>query len=260
MHFDDKKSYLEGFQKEDSIPFPCPFCERASLSLKKDSWYQYDQGQYLKKDECCDPVDDVSLAFNAVYQCSNSKCEQEIFSSGTGFVYEDHVDNGYGDYQPQYNQYYQPRFFQPTVHFFKIPINTPYKTRAAIELSFSLVLQSPVAAVNSLRSAVEEILADHGIPKNTARTLHTRIEKDVPQNTKLKDFEILFMAIKWLGNSGSHGNEIELELILYVYEVLELILNSLYVTDRTQYLINVAQATNLAKRALTPQELNNIPK
>lgn len=258
MHFDDKKSYLEGFQKEDSIPFPCPFCERASLSLKKDSWYQYDQGQYLKKDECCDPVDDVSLAFNAVYQCSNSKCEQEIFSSGIGFVYEDHVDNGYGDYQPQYNQYYQPRFFQPPVHFFKIPINTPYKTRAAIELSFSLVLQSPAAAVNSLRSAVEELLETHGIKKDPNRSLHKRIEEDLTKKPALAPFQDLLMAIKWLGNSGSHGDTVELEHILFVYEVLEFILNTLYTENRSQYLNAVAQATILLKRALTPAELSQI--
>lgn len=258
MHFDDKKSYLKGFQKEDSIPFPCPYCEKISLSLKADSWYEYDQGQYHKHDEFMDPEDSVSYAFNAVYQCNNTKCGQEIFSSGIGSVCGEYVEMGYGDYQPQYNYYYKPRFFQPPVHFFKLPIDTPYKTRAAIELSFSLVLQSPAAAVNSLRSAVEELLETHGIKKDPNRSLHKRIEEDLTKKPALAPFQDLLMAIKWLGNSGSHGDTVELEHILFVYEVLEFILNTLYTENRSQYLNAVAQATILLKRALTPAELSKI--
>lgn len=252
------KDFLSGFKNQHSLPFKCPYCENYSLRLKQDSWYQYDSSKFKEMQEWVEPEDCVFYQYLAIYRCEESDCRQEIMSSGTGSVEMDIEIDGNGEQQRLHYNIFKPKFFNPALHFFEIPKNTPEKIKDLVVLSFSLVLQSPVAAVNSLRSAVEEILADHGIPKNTEKTLHKRIEKDVPQNTKLKDFEKLLMAIKWLGNSGSHGNEIELELILYVYEVLELILNSLYVTDRTQYLINVAQATNLVKRALTPAELSKI--
>lgn len=255
MSYKDKESFLNYFKKKDPIPFQCPYCDRNSLRIKEGSWYQFDQSNHGVVEGFEDP-EYQSFAYHTVYECVNPNCFQEIFSSGTGhneYVYD--YDN-----EIPYSSYFQPKFFQPPLHFFQLPEKLPIKIKQQILLSFSLVLQSPTSAVNSLRIALEDLLDLKGIQKNQKRSLHKRIEEDVPNIPELAPFKELFMAIKWLGNSGSHGDNVELVLILYVYEVLELILKSLYSVDRTAYLNAVAQATNLAKRALTPQELSQIPQ
>jgi len=258
LNFAKLKEFLSGFRKNHSLPFKCPYCENFSLRLKHDSWYQYDSSKYDDVQEWVEPENYVFYQYLAIYRCEKSHCLQEIMSSGTGSVDIDIEVDGNDEQHVLRYDIFKPKFFSPTLHFFEIPKNTPEKIQDLIVLSFSLVLQSPAAAVNSLRSAVEEILADQGILKNPAKALHKRIEEDVPNNPKLKDFEKLLMAIKWLGNSGSHGDSIDLDHILYVYEVLKLILDSLYVEDRSQYLNAVAQATILVKRALRPEELSKI--
>lgn len=122
--------------------------------------------------------------------------------------------------------YYQPKIFIPALHFFSIPEKTPEKIRKLLELSFSIILQSPSSAVNSLRSSIEILLDTFLIPK---KRLHRRIEDEVSKNLHLSPYKEHLMAIKWLGNSGSHDlDEITLQDLVDAYEFIEHVLVGLY--------------------------------
>jgi hypothetical protein len=94
---------------------------------------------------------------------------------------------------------------------------------------------------------VESLLDELGIPRfNTARggrrrriPLHTRIESiDRP---RLVDVRSSLLAIKWIGNVGSHAGPLTQDDIFDAYDLLEIVLRDIYEQDR-------AKADRLARR------------
>ncbi|UBI32352.1 DUF4145 domain-containing protein (plasmid) [Acinetobacter variabilis] len=82
------------------------------------------------------------------------------------------------------------------------------------------------------------------------KKLHLRIEQDVPTHVILSPYKDYLMAIKWLGNSGSHDlEEITLQDIMDVYEIMEFVLRNLY--GNVQNTLQKAQLINQKKGPLT---------
>lgn len=224
--------FINGFRKSDSLPFLCPFCKKSSLILDEKTWQEHDKSALHHSEEWFDACDHVEYIYTALYKCSNSSCRQCVISSGTGGVDIDYSQEEYAyeGGQPAYYSYYQPKIFIPPLSFFTIPEKTPDEIKVLLELSFSIVLQSPASAVNCLRSSIEKLLDIHSIPE---KRLHFRIQDDVPTNPTLAPYKDYLMAIKWLGNSGSHNlDEISLLDIIDVYEIMEFVLSSLYADIR----------------------------
>lgn len=82
---------------------------------------------------------------------------------------------------------------------------------------------SPSSAANRLRYAVEEILDDRGILRSG--TLHARIEKF---RAFSPDMAEALMAVKWIGNEGSHEDVLTTADILEGAEILEHVVVALY--------------------------------
>ena len=62
--------------------------------------------------------------------------------------------------------------------------------------------------------------------KPAVNTLHRRIELLPPKYTHIKE---LYLAIKWLGNSGSHSDDkLSFDNIFDGYDMLSFILDELY--------------------------------
>lgn len=246
--------FIEGFQQSDILPFCCPFCDKHSLTLNTDTWFEHDKSQFSEGyHEYVEPEDCIQYIYTAVYECKNDSCNQKVISSGIGKL---EVDHFYDEDQLRrvYYSLYQPKIFIPPLHFFQIPQGTPSQIQSLLELSFSIVLQSPSSAVNSLRVCIEELL-DIYFPIRDKK-LHARIEQDVPKNKTLAPYEEYLMAIKWLGNTGSHGDDIRLIDIMDVYQIMEVILKGLYGTDKS--LLEKARLINEVKRPLTRQERKKI--
>ena len=103
---------------------------------------------------------------------------------------------------------FRPMFFEPHLVFFEIPEECPDEVAAPLRQSFRLFFASPSAAANSVRIAIEELLTQLGVKRFTnsggkrrVMSLHGRIGLLPSKYAKLKD---LFLAVKWLGNVGSH--------------------------------------------------------
>ena len=118
---------------------------------------------------------------------------------------------------------YHPHFTLPALPLFTIPKGTPTTVMTSLNAGFSLALCDPNAAANQLRKAVECLLNELGVPKNTA--LGKRIKNLASPYDALKhELE----AVKWLGNEGSHGTGINQEHMLVGYAIMEKCLLHLY--------------------------------
>lgn len=89
---------------------------------------------------------------------------------------------------------------------------------------------SPNAAANKIRIAIEYLLSN--IHATEGKKLHSRIEaayKDKKISTNLRD---LLLAIKWLGNDGSHANiTLSTDDILFAYSMIEKAFEEIYPID-----------------------------
>lgn len=85
---------------------------------------------------------------------------------------------------------------------------------------------------------------EQGVP--SSRFLDTRIKSFAPRNQGVAN---KLLAIKWIGNTGSHSDNLELVDVLDAFELLEYCLEELY-EGRTARLIALAASINTHKGPL----------
>jgi len=74
--------------------------------------------------------------------------------------------------------------------------------------------------------------------------LHQRIDLLPAKYDELKD---MLMAVKWLGNAGSHqGGELTTDDVMDAYEIIEHVLSEVY-EEKTKKLKAIAKKVNKAK-------------
>jgi hypothetical protein len=115
-----------------------------------------------------------------------------------------------------------------------------------------LVWPSAEAAGNQLRQAVEALMDDAGISaldsKGKRIPLHDRI---VAFDKTDKENGQVLLAVKWLGNSGSHPGGLTREDVLDAFDMIEFVLENLYGTTKKELLAKVA-AINAQKGPVKP--------
>ena len=139
--------------------------------------------------------------------------------------------NGEPDYE--YADFFKPLFFYPFLNLFDIPDDCPQTVAQELQASFGQFFSSPSAALNSARSSVEALITHLGVKrfqiqkgKRRPISLHSRIGLLGAQYAHVKE---LLLAIKWLGNAGSHpGADISSDDVLDAYELIEHVLVELF--------------------------------
>ncbi len=104
--------------------------------------------------------------------------------------------------------------------------------------AFSLYWIDLAACLNRIRNALELVLDDLKVPKSTLDkvkkkrnrlNLHHRIEKLKSDRPKLKDICDWMMAVKHLGNAGSHpGVPVFADDVFDGFDILERVLKDMY--------------------------------
>lgn len=222
------------FTSDNPIDYNCPTCQIgilmiSSLESKKMPGqaemerYNYPYG--------------IDYVFSAVLTCKNANCGTVISVSGN--VLKD-IQAAYQDLDGEYveTRYseYNPRFFYPYLHIIPLTQNIPKEVKEQIKLSFSHFFNDLSSCANRIRNSVELILDDLKAPKRfkdknnkikVFRTLHHRIENyhKKSQNKKISN---LLLAIKIIGNEGSHIGHVQLDDILDAYEFLDKIIDYVY--------------------------------
>ncbi|WP_295608874.1 DUF4145 domain-containing protein [uncultured Lamprocystis sp.] len=231
----DTEPYKLPFQESGLTGFLCPRCEKGRLRVKKDTvhceetqksrtqhanpQFEPDSGEYVY---CC------------LLECINEVCEEVVASTGIGVLSLD-VDFQADSPRESYVTSFWPQYFSPWLKVFRVPEETPLDVASEIDRSFALFFADPPSAANHLRIALERILTclkvrryNNSKGKRHIVRLHDRIGLLPPRYEKEKD---LFLAIKWIGNAGSHSEEkLSCDDVLHAYTVMELLLAEIFIS------------------------------
>lgn len=257
----DRKLYKGSFDKNQlNNNWRCPKCKKGSLCTFGNNIFVEKDAvtiEWSKDSETYSSPYCASYVYTTILVCSNQDCLEKVICSGTsGMDYSDTIVNSNGIYEDKYEMYYKPLFFYPAVHFFDIPSNTPEEISKTIIESFSLSFSNYSAAINKIRIALEKLLTALDVDETTSTdkqeqekrhiSLHKQISllKGKDENIK-KECE----AIKWLGNSGSHGDDkIQFDDVLDGYDLLSFVLEKLY-DKKASKIVEIASRLNSKKGA-----------
>lgn len=227
-----KRDLWEQGITEDCVPlWPCPRCEVAGLALVKNSLRKVNdwRSEHIPDHEH-GPMQ-VTGCFVCLLQCV--KCGEVCAVSGSFETYEDIADEGI-----RLVQRCTPSSVNPAPRMIHIPAECSCAVRAEVAAAFSLYWCDLAASLNRVRNALELVLDDLKIPKVTIEkerrkkrrlSLHQRIEKLEKRRPALKEICERMMAVKHLGNAGSHpGVKVKAGDVFDGFEILEWLLQDMY--------------------------------
>lgn len=196
----------------------CPHCLDGTLTSAKDTLKQYETAESRESGEHPDWGQEWKAErFFILVKCI--KCKEPVLCIGNVQSIEGHdEEHGWVSWDAVV-----PTYFEPTVPVILIPKTCPETVRKEVLNASSLLWCSPSSAGNKIRAAVERLMDALSVP-NTG-PLHGRIQAYASTN---KDVGDKLLAIKWIGNTGSHSDNLELSDVLDAFELLEYSLEELY--------------------------------
>lgn len=194
---------------------PCPSCKVGTLQIDKNSISNKEtrSSKAAHSNDYWDP-EHIVERFIAILACTNPRCKDNVFVCGRITKSLDYDTGSDGKLITELYDCYVPLFFEPAPPVFPIPNECPKKVRDELLRAFALIWSDVGSAGNRLRVAVEALMNECKIQKKakikTGRnkgklrelTLDERIKKF---GEKQEDAATQLMAIKWLGNTGSHA-------------------------------------------------------
>jgi hypothetical protein len=227
----DRKTLKGEFTKKQQLPFVCPTCLTGNLRIMPSTFFKQEglRSRKASGEDFWEP-DWTTYVFSCLLNCTNDHCKEVVACSGTGDVRHIIFEDNFGQ---EYRDYFQPKYFEPPLKIINIPDSCPEKVTAPLEESFRMYFISPKASLNNIRIAIEQLLTQLNVKrynvKNHKRkllTLHDRINLLPAKYSVLKDQMI---AVKWIGNAGSHsGEDVSSDNVLVTYEMVEHILQEIY--------------------------------
>jgi hypothetical protein len=214
----------------------CPVCQVGTIILDKKSINTYETraSKEAHGHEAWEP-DWITETFHGTLTCTNPKCKDKVIVVGDVEVDLDVECDKHGLVREPYINYYTIKYSYPPLNLFTITDAVPEDIKNIINLSFGMYFYSPSSAANQARIALEKVITSLKVRVYQSRTgkrkrlsLHDRINL-LPE--KYSSEKKLFMAIKWLGNVGSHDNNISHSDLLDIYEIFEKLLREVYGQD-----------------------------
>ncbi|MDR6527320.1 hypothetical protein J2787_002712 [Chryseobacterium rhizosphaerae] len=234
----------------------CPTCKKGLLNKYKEDIKTYESKTSLSlgNNEAWEPEWMHGL-FLGLLKCNNISCSESVAITGN---YRCSQDYEYDEINDRNNlvveEYLTPTFFNPAINIFQLNENIPENISQEIKESFKLYWVDLSSCANKIRKVVELIMDNIKIPKTYLKngkrkrySLHERIENFKIRNQAQGD---LLMAIKWIGNSGSHSSEtISKDNLLDSYEILEHVTENLY-GKQLQRIERISKIINKKKKPL----------
>ncbi|QOY52312.1 DUF4145 domain-containing protein [Candidatus Sulfurimonas baltica] len=240
----NRELYKGYFTHDDMSKWQCPTCNSGSLQVIQDKFLKQhnSETEINYHENWFQAPEMITYTFTALLSCTNPSCKEVVTCSGTGGVEREQYS--YDDYR--HVEYFKPVFFYPPLNIFQIPEKTPENVQNSIKSSFSLVFNNKSSAANQVRIAIECLLTHLKIKnyhtsggRRNKLSLHKRIGLLPTKYQKIKD---ICLAIKWLGNAGSHcDDDITLDDVFNGYDMLSFVLEELYDNKHTH-------VTKLAKK------------
>jgi hypothetical protein len=181
------------------------------------------------------------------------ECKEPVGVSGRYKVTEA-IDESVREGEPAlyYFKEFRPEFFTESPQIFRLPSVAPAGVLEDLTASFRLFWGDTEACGNRIRSAVENLLNDQGVRrtnqgkggKRIRLSLHSRI---VEFRNRQRELGNALMAVKWIGNAGSHTQSLTRDDLLDGYNLLDHVLEELYVNRRKQ-IAKLSREINRRKR------------
>ncbi|ENG6109639.1 DUF4145 domain-containing protein [Serratia liquefaciens] len=218
-------SLLTEFTSYRCPNWTCPACKSTSLAIKKGTFHTEQTAESYKRlseDDSMD-VEDHRYVFSCLLKCERAHCSGVVAVSGTGYLTETPSEAREQGAEP-YFELYQATSFIPPIPAFDIPRNCPASVSLPLTRSFALCISTPGAAANLIRITLEELMTVLGY--TGTGSLHSKIDR---LRTPYQEHRNPLMAIKWLGNAGSHQlDQVSVYDIQDAYKIIEFVLNKIY--------------------------------
>ncbi|QOC94725.1 DUF4145 domain-containing protein [Micromonospora craniellae] len=217
----------------------CPTCRIGRLTVPKPWVTGGDAATTEARRQRPDDFepDWITGVFTGILECPRDTCQERIAVTG-GWRLAISPDAA-----GPYLDVVRLTYARPALILVDCPPGTPDRVTAACRAAAEIVWVDPSGAANRLRVAVEELLTAQGVPRTASPRspggrrrrikTHERIEllaKRKPK--KAHDAVHVLMAVKFIGNAGSHDSSLTIKQVLECAEMLGLALTLLY--DPTQ--------------------------
>jgi hypothetical protein len=219
-------------------PWPCPTCQRGSLSLVPKTLCSLETGPSKKAcdHEAWDPEWTVKR-FVCHVRCGNSACGEICCVAGHIRTDWDYIDHPNGHSGIETYNFYRPTHIHPAPPIIRVHNEDyPESVREQLHRLFGLFWIDRRAAATALRSSVEAFLSHRKVTKTRAArggkraplNLAARIDAYVERDPSADRF---LHAIRWLGNYSTHepSSEMEPGRLLDAIDMFDLLLEDTYV-------------------------------
>lgn len=238
----DRMIWCQSLSSAHCPSWTCPICKKGTVVLVPSSltFKETVESQRAHKDDAWDP-DWISYIFTAWSECNYQQCKQEFAISGIGGVEPDYDEQG----STTWNDYFNALQCNPMPNIITLPPKCPEAVSIALSASFKLFWSNQNACAGRIRVALECLMDSLGVSttkigkgeKAIELTLHGRIELFAQNNLTVGP---QLMALKWLGNSGSHDSYVSQADLLDAFEIMEHTLSEL-IENRSEKVAALAQ-------------------
>lgn len=237
----DRRLWKEPMGRAYSPRWPCPSCAHGTLRLIRNTLRYEETRESQRKHNREDFHDmDIDYAFSAFLECG--QCAEKISCCGGGGYDVYYIQDEEGDPKQDYEQVFYPKFFYKPMILYRAPGRCPRPAKDQLHRSFAVFFCDLGAAANHVRQCVEEILTHAGIDARNAQDqfihLSRRIElfqQSDQDNAERAD------ALRWIGNFGSHPEALTKNDLFDAYDILEALMEDLYVGHQRSVREMVAQ-------------------
>lgn len=230
-------------------PWECPTCGKGHLVAikEKDAVEETGPSRKAHSHEAWDP-DWIEERFTKLLKCNFANCGEVASVSGNAGVEENHYQDEVGEWQQDFVRHYEVLSILPAPLPIRPIAKTPEAVKEALRMAGQLLWQSPEAAANHIRQAVEHLMDHQKVKKRIKAggaklTLHARLlefeKKDGLNGPILR-------ATKWIGNDASHPGGVSREEVLDAFDMMELALTNLF-DDGAAKIMKKVQAVIKAK-------------
>ena len=213
--------------------YPCPHCNTGTLiGVNKPIIEITNSGKEYEKYNF---PDGISHLFSGVLKCSNDNCKDVVAVIGEYLKDIENYDlDDINEYIENNFNLFKPKFFYPNLKLFPIIKEIPSNIKDLINEAFALYFSDYSACANKIRTTIEAILDDLNIDRTYTNSknekvsilsLHKRIEIYEKENP---DLAKLLMAMKIIGNEGSHSTTTSIDNLLDAFEILEHFIENVY--------------------------------
>jgi len=226
------KSWLKSSFSIESIPhWQCPSCNLGLLHLEQNHFH-FEESQLSLSWHSSDfwEPEFIQYRFHGTLRCVN--CKDFISFLGQGGLDHARYYDDLGEFIEEYNEVFYPLHFFPPLNLFQINSGCPEDIKNEICNSFGLFWNDLPSCANKIRTSLEMLMNQQKVKstfvqngKRKNLSLHKRIEAFRISKPEIAEF---LLAIKWIGNAGSHTGKLEKIDILEAYELLEHSLNKLF--------------------------------